>query len=116
MKAIRNSKEVLKNNRKAINKMVKSTTGSMIRCFFLPLLIIGTWGLTPLNACELCESRQPALWRGITHGPGPDGNLDHIITWSAVVIVGITLFFSLKFLIKPKEDQAGHIKNIVINK
>lgn len=83
----------------------------------LTLFLLGGMGMDQtLRACELCDSQQPAMWRGITHGPGPDGNLDHIITWSAVVIVGITLFFSLKFLIKPKEDQAGHIKNIVINK
>lgn len=81
------------------------------------LFLLGGMGIgQTLQACELCESQQPAMWRGIVHGPGPDGNLDHIITWSAVVIVGITLFLSLKFLIKPKEDQAGHIKNIVINK
>ncbi len=101
---------------KAINKIVIAATGPFIRRFFLLLLIIGTWGLTPLIACELCESRQPALWRGITHGPGPEGNLDHIITWSAVVIVGITLFLSIKLLIRPKEDQAGHIKNMVVEK
>ncbi|HLS70697.1 MAG TPA: hypothetical protein VK027_03470 [Chitinophagaceae bacterium] len=67
-----------------------------------------------LFACEVCEKNQPKVLQGVTHGAGPQGNIDYIITWSAVVIVGITLFYSLKFLIKPKEDNPEHIKNIVV--
>lgn len=78
--------------------------------------VFGMGTIPAALACELCESQQPAMWRGITHGPGPEGDLDHLITWSAVVIVGVTLYLSIKFLVKPKENQAGHIKNIVVNK
>lgn len=70
----------------------------------------------PLWACELCESQQPAMWKGITHGPGPSGKFDLIITWIAIVIVLITLYWSIKLLIRPKEGQANHIKNIVVDK
>jgi len=66
-------------------------------------------------ACEVCENRQPEILKGVTHGIGPQNNLDYIITWSAVVIVGITLFFSIKFLVKPKESKPNHIKNIVVD-
>lgn len=70
----------------------------------------------PLWACELCESQQPAMWKGITHGPGPSGKFDLIITWIAIVIVLVTLYFSIKLLIRPKEGQTDHIKNIVVEK
>lgn len=66
-------------------------------------------------ACDLCKKNQPKGFENITHGAGPSGTLDLIIIWSAVVIVGFTLFFSLKYLIRPKENNPGHIKNIVKN-
>lgn len=85
------------------------------RTILISIFTLIAAGITqPLLACELCESRQPAMWRGVTHGPGPEGNLDHIITWSAIVIVGITLYLSIKLLVRPGENQKGHIKNIVI--
>ncbi len=65
-------------------------------------------------ACEVCKARQPAGWQGITHGAGPQGNTDLVITWVAVAIVGITLFFSIKYLVKPQESAPGHIKNSII--
>lgn len=55
------------------------------------------------------------MLENITHGAGPTGSLDYVITWSAVVIVSITLFLSIKYLVKPQETDAGHIKNIVLN-
>ena len=80
---------------------------------FLTLFLLGM----PFKAlaCEVCENRQPEILKGVTHGIGPQNNLDYIITWSAVVIVGITLFFSIKFLVKPKESKPNHIKNIVVD-
>lgn len=79
---------------------------------FLTLLLMGM----PLQAlaCEVCENRQPKVLKGVTHGIGPQDNIDYIITWTAVVIVGFTLFFSIKFLVKPKESKPDHIKNIVV--
>ena len=66
-------------------------------------------------ACDLCKKNQPKGFENITHGAGPSGNLDYIIIWSAVIIVGFTLFYSLKYIIRPKETNADHIKNIVRN-
>jgi len=66
-------------------------------------------------ACELCKKNQPKVLEGITHGTGPQGNLDYVIIGVAIVIVGITLFLSLKFLIKPNEESPDHIKNIVLD-
>lgn len=66
-------------------------------------------------ACEVCNNNQPKILKGITHGTGPQGNIDYIIIWSSVVIVAVTLFLSLKYLISPKENDQNHIKNIILN-
>lgn len=66
-------------------------------------------------ACPMCEKQQPKILRGIAHGAGPESNLDYVIVWTMVAIVFITLFFALKYLIKPKENGANHIKRTIIN-
>jgi len=66
-----------------------------------------------INACELCKEKQPKALAGITHGAGPNGTLDYIIIWSAVVIVSLTLFYSIKYLVRPEKKDPHHIKNIV---
>ena len=66
-------------------------------------------------ACDVCKKNQPKVLQNVTHGAGPSGTMDYIIIWTAVVIVAATLFFSVKLLIKPKEDNPSHIKNIVRN-
>lgn len=78
---------------------------------FISIAQIGT-----AMACELCKKNQPKVLENITHGTGPQGDIDYIIIWSAVVIVSITLFLSAKYLIRPNEDEPSHIKNIVIEK
>ncbi len=66
-------------------------------------------------SCAVCKKNQPAGLEGITHGAGPEGTIDYIISWSAVIIVGVTLFLSIKYLVKPRESNADHIKNIILN-
>lgn len=66
-------------------------------------------------ACEVCKKNQPEALQDISHGTGAQANLDYFIIWSAVIIVGITLFFSLKYLIRPNEGKREHIKNIVVD-
>jgi hypothetical protein len=66
-------------------------------------------------ACPACEKQQPALLKGITHGTGPSGNLDYVIILSAVVIVLATLFYTIKWLVKPGEKELNHIKRTVLN-
>ncbi|MGY0039392.1 hypothetical protein [Pedobacter sp. NJ-S-72] len=65
-------------------------------------------------ACPACEKQQPKLLRGITHGAGPDGNWDYAIITIAVIIVLFTLFYSVKWLVKPGEEAESHIKQIII--
>lgn len=66
-------------------------------------------------ACPLCEKAQPRILRGITHGTGPENNWDYIIVLAALIVVVITLFFSVKWLIQPGEKTQQHIKRLVIN-
>ncbi|KYG79769.1 hypothetical protein [Roseivirga seohaensis] len=66
-----------------------------------------------VNACELCKEKQPKALAEITHGAGPNGTLDYIIIWSAVIIVSLTFFYSIKYLVKPEKADPQHIKNIV---
>jgi hypothetical protein len=54
-------------------------------------------------ACPACEAQQPKVLRGITHGAGPSGKWDYFIVYVAVVIVLVTLFYSVKWLIRPGE-------------
>lgn len=72
-------------------------------------------GWASLWACDLCKKDQPKILQDVTHGPGPQGQGDYIIIWIAVVIVAITLFYSVKFLVRPRENNPDHIKNIVVN-
>lgn len=78
--------------------------------FLLPLALRG---LTAL-ACPACEKQQPKILRGITHGAGPESNWDYVIVWATVLIVVLTLWFSVKWLIRPGEKSGQHIKNWII--
>jgi len=66
-------------------------------------------------ACPACEKQQPKLLRGITHGTGPETGWDYIITGITAVIVFITLFYSIKWLFRPAEQSASHIKRSILN-
>jgi hypothetical protein len=66
-------------------------------------------------ACPTCEIAQPRYLKGITHGTGPQSNWDFLIISVTAVIVVATLFFSIKWLIKPGEKSATHIKHLIIN-
>jgi len=66
-------------------------------------------------ACEACKKQQPKITQGITHGAGPASNWDWVIV-AVVAAVGImTLIFSLKYLIRPGEKNADHIKQIILH-
>lgn len=68
-----------------------------------------------LMACPVCDRNQPKILRGITHGAGPESNWDYIIVWTTVAIVICTLFFSVKWLIRPGEKSDRHIKRFILN-
>lgn len=66
-------------------------------------------------ACPVCEKQQPKLLKGITHGAGPSSDWDFVIIISAVVIVLATLFYTIKWIVKPGEKNSNHIKRTVLN-
>ena len=61
-------------------------------------------------ACPVCERNKPKILRGITHGSSPDSNWDYVIVFAMIVIAIATLFYSIKWLINPKEKNGNHIK------
>ncbi|HEY4206503.1 MAG TPA: hypothetical protein VGM31_06820 [Puia sp.] len=68
---------------------------------------------TVSRACPACEKAQPRFFRGITHGTGPDSRWDYLIVWIAVIATLLTLFYSVKWLIRPGEADAAHIKHSI---
>jgi len=67
------------------------------------------------RACPACEARQPRLLRGIVHGRGPEDVWDYLILFIALLILGYTLFYSVKYLVRPGETSGSHIKNFILN-
>jgi len=84
----------------------------MKRTYLFILLLFSTYAAM---ACPACEKQQPKLLRGITHGTGPDSQWDYVIIAVTVAFVFITLFYSVKWLIRPDESMPGHIKTSIIN-
>lgn len=80
-------------------------------------LLIATLIFTSIGvfACPVCEKQQPAMLKGISHGTGPQSDWDMVIVWIMIVIVALTLFFSLKFLIRPGEKSQTHIKRFILD-
>lgn len=68
-----------------------------------------------LIACPVCERNQPKLLKGITHGAAPESKWDYLIVWITVAIVLVTLFFSIKWMIRPGEKSQSHIKRFILN-
>lgn len=65
-------------------------------------------------ACPACEASQPRILRGITHGAGPSGKWDYLIVSIVAVIVLCTLFYSVKWLVRPGEHSPKHIKRLIL--
>lgn len=66
-------------------------------------------------ACPACEKQQPKLLKGVSHGVGPQSNWDYVIVIITALIVLATLYFSVKWIIKPGEKSARHIKRTILN-
>ena len=79
------------------------------------LILLSTFSGFIAKACPVCEKQQPEVLKGIAHGAGPGSQWDYVIVWVAVIIVAVTLFYSLKWLIRPGEKAQGHIKQIIVN-
>ncbi|HWK58453.1 MAG TPA: hypothetical protein VNQ80_14005 [Parapedobacter sp.] len=80
-----------------------------VSTLLLVLLSVTGW------ACPVCEKQQPKVLRGVAHGAGPDSNWDYLIVGVITVIVLITLYYSMKWLVRPGEDTPNHIKRNVLD-
>ncbi|MBX7123814.1 MAG: hypothetical protein K1X42_16930 [Opitutaceae bacterium] len=78
----------------------------------IPFAIAALPSLAP--ACELCSAQQPTFLRGLTHGAGPQGNLDYVIVATALVIVLFALAWAVKCLVRPGERSPDHIKRTIL--
>lgn len=81
-------------------------------------LVLSLWMISAVTiqllACPVCERNQPKLFRGILHGGGPESKWDYVIVAIIFVISLLTLFYAIKWLIKPGEKQENHIKRWVL--
>jgi phage shock protein PspC (stress-responsive transcriptional regulator) len=62
------------------------------------------------NACPVCERNQPKFMRGIVHGAGAESNWDYVAIAITAIIAVFALIYSVKWLIKPNENNINHIK------
>ena len=81
----------------------------------LTIILFLLLGKTVAFACEVCERNQPKVLRGIVHGAGPDSNWDYVTIGITAIIVLLTLIYSIKWLIKPNENNTDHIKYSILN-
>lgn len=70
--------------------------------------VLTTW------ACPVCERNQPKVLRGVVHG-GPGSNWDYVIIGFFTIITLLTLYYSVKWLIRPGEKENNHIKYSILN-
>lgn len=71
--------------------------------------------MLPALACDVCQRNQPKLLKDISHGTGPQADSDYYIIGGAIILVLLTLIYSLKYLLKPGEKNPRHIKNLILN-
>ena len=78
------------------------------------MAVVLLWRL-PLLACPACKRQQPRLLQGITHGTSPGSQWDYIIVCVFLALTVLTLYYSVKWLIRPGEQAPGHIKQFIVN-
>lgn len=81
---------------------------------YLLALCLALVAALPAWACDVCENQQPKVLKGISHGTGPQSAWDMPIIAISSVIVLVTLIFSVKFLVWPKEVAKDHIKRTIL--
>ena len=66
-------------------------------------------------ACPVCEKQQPKIMQGLSHGAGPQNVWDWVIIAVITLITVLTFIYTIKYLIKPGEKEANHIKKSILN-
>ena len=82
----------------------------------LTIFIVFISAAISVYACPVCErAKAKTTFGSISHGIGPTSNWDYVAVWITVIAVVLTLFFSIKYLVKPNEKNNDHIKNSILN-
>lgn len=79
------------------------------------IMILSVFATQAIWACPVCDKQQPALTRGLTHGAGAQSNWDWVIIGVITAITILTLIYSIKYLVKPGEKNANHIKQSILS-
>ncbi len=66
-------------------------------------------------ACPVCERNKAKYLQGITHGSGPDSKWDLVIVAAIGLLTLYTLLYTVKWLIRPGENNGDHIKYSILN-
>ncbi len=74
------------------------------------ILLLGIFISNASIACETCKINQPKITRNLVHGVGPESNWDWFIVGFVVLLTILSLFLSIKYLLKPGEKNSNHIK------
>lgn len=64
--------------------------------------------------CPACTASQPKIISAISHGPGPDSRWDYIIALAFALITIATAYYSIRFLVRPRESATDHIKRSIL--
>jgi hypothetical protein len=79
------------------------------------LLLLGSLYRITALACDGCQKQQSAIVQQVSaHGRKPDSQWDYLIVSIVTLFVVVTLFYSIKWLVKPGERSASHIKNLIM--
>ena len=66
--------------------------------------------------CPVCDrAKAKTAFGNISHGIGPQNIFDYAAVWIMIGIVVLTLFFTIKWLIKPGEKNTEHVKYSILN-
>ncbi len=66
-------------------------------------------------ACPVCDRNKKTALEKLSHGSTPNSSWDYIIVIAMIIIAVATLFYSVKWLIKPNENNRSHIKFSFLN-
>ena len=80
---------------------------------FIVILLLLTGGMA--SACPVCDRNQQGIMKGLGHGAGAESRWDYLIVGVIAVIVAVSLFFTVKWLLKPGETSGQHIKRMILS-
>ena len=80
--------------------------------YLITVFLLGAFQVS--KACDICEKRQPKITAGLTHGVGPESNWDWVNISIITVFTLLTLYLSIKYLVKPGEKNGNHIKRSIL--